>query len=249
MKPLRALIVDDDQDHAESVADVLDIRGYAVELAFSGEEGAERFREADYDIVLMDVKLPGMNGVETFFEFRKIRPDARVLMMTGYSVEELVAQAVDNGALGVLYKPFAMDRLLALLDRVKPRGMVLVADDDPDFSGSVVPLLQQQGYRVEVARNGQDALSRAKAGMIDCLILDMRLPLLSGLEVYMSLKEAARLAPTIFVTGFAEEESGALDAVRSFTEGLLIKPFDPTELLRMIETVLAQKDAVREPAD
>lgn len=245
---LRALIVDDDQDHAESVADVLDLRGYAVELAFSGEEGAECFRRSDYDIVLMDVKLPGMNGVETFFEFRKIRPDAKVLMMTGYSVEELVAQAVENGALGVLYKPFAVERLLAVLDRVKPRGMVLVADDDPDFSGSVVPLLQQKGYRVEVARDGQQALEKVKAETVDCLILDMRMPLLSGLEVYMRLKEAARVVPTIFVTGFAEE-SGALDAVASFTRGLLIKPFDPAQLLQMIEAALAQKEAARELAD
>jgi len=245
---LRALIVDDDQDHAESVADVLDLRGYAVELAFSGEEGAERFRAADFDIVLMDVKLPGMNGVETFFEFRKIRPDARVLMMTGYSVEELVAQAVENGALGVLYKPFAMEKLLAVLDRVKPRGMVLVADDDPDFAGSIAPLLQQQGYRVEIARDGRDALGKVEAGAIDCLILDMRMPLLSGLEVYLSLKEGARLVPTIFVTGFAEE-AGALDTVRAFTRDLLVKPFDPAELLRMIEAALAQKDRAREPAD
>lgn len=245
---LRALIVDDDRDHAESVADVLDIRGYAVELAYSGEEGAERFRQADYDIVLMDVKLPGMNGVETFFEFRKIRPDAKVLMMTGYSVEELVAQAVENGALGVLYKPFAIERLLDVLDRVKPRGMVLVADDDPDFAGSIVPLLQQSGYRVDIACDGPAALEKAQCGGIDCLILDMRLPLLSGLEVYMRLKEAAWAVPTIFVTGFAEE-SGALDAVAPFTRGLLIKPFDPAQLLGMIEAALARKDAVREPAD
>jgi DNA-binding response OmpR family regulator len=148
----------------------------------------------------------------------------------------------------VLHKPFAVQRLLDVLDRVKPRGMVLVADDDPDFAGSLAPLLQQQGYRVEIARDGRDALGKVEAGAIDCLILDMRMPLLSGLEVYMSLKEAARLVPTIFVTGFAEEEAGALDTVRAFTKGLLIKPFDPAELLRMIEAALAQKDRAREPA-
>jgi len=249
MKGLRALIVDDDQDHAESVADLLDLRGFAVELAFSGEEGAERFRLADYDIVLMDVKLPGMNGVETFFEFRKIRPGARVVMMTGYSVEELVAQAVENGALGVLYKPFAIDRLLEMLNRVQPRGMVLVADDDPDFSASLVPLLQQEGYRVEVARDGLDALERVETGAIDCLILDLRMPLISGLEVYMRLKESARLVPTVFVTGFAEEEVRALDMMRPVNTGLLTKPFDPAALLRLIETILDRKDAIHEPAE
>ena len=63
----RIFIVDDDQDHAESLADILELRGYEVEVAFTGEDAIERFREADFDLVFMDVKLPGKNGVETFF--------------------------------------------------------------------------------------------------------------------------------------------------------------------------------------
>jgi len=150
----RIFIVDDDQDHAESVADVLMLHGYSVEVAFTGEEGVSRFRAEEFDIVLMDVRLPGMNGVETFFELKKIRPQARVLMMTGFSVEQLVAQAVENGALGVLHKPFAIADLLETLERVKPRGMVLVADDDPDFAASIEPILFRNGYVVEIACDG-----------------------------------------------------------------------------------------------
>ncbi len=77
-----------------------------------------------------------MNGVETFFEFRKIRPEVKVMLMTGFSLEQLIAQAVENGALGVLRKPFEIKDLLDVLDQVKPRGMVLVADDDPEFAAS-----------------------------------------------------------------------------------------------------------------
>ena len=93
------LIVDDDRDLAESLADVLEARGYDVELAGSGEEAVERFRRRDFDIVFTDVKLPGMNGVESLFAFRRIRPDAKVVMMTGFSVEQLLTQAVENGTL------------------------------------------------------------------------------------------------------------------------------------------------------
>ena len=231
----RVFIIDDDRDHAESVADLLEFKGYAVELAFSGEEGVQRFRERDFDIVMMDVRLPGMNGVETFFEFRKIRPDARVLMMTGFSVEELVAQAIDHGALGVLHKPFAIDDLLAKLEQVKPRGMVLVADDDPDFAQSVEPVLRQSGYAVEIARDGREALLKASSPAITCLILDLRMPLLSGLEVYLRLKEAGRVMPTILVTGFVDEQNAARMRLGGFTAGVLLKPFDPAELLRALE--------------
>ena len=231
----RVFIVDDDRDHAESIADILSIRNYEVEIAFSGEQGAARFREADFDLVLMDVKLPGMNGVETFFEFRKIRPGAKVMMMTAYSVEQLVVQAVENGALGVLRKPFAVSDLLETLEKVSPRGMVLVADDDPEFAVSIAPILTQNGYSVQIASTGQEALEKASAPGINCLVLDIRMPLFSGLEVYLRLKEAGRNIPTILVTGFADEGDETRSRLRTLTEGLLIKPFDPADLLRAIE--------------
>ena len=240
---LRVLIVDDDQDHAESVGDILEMRGYSVELAASGEQGVTRFRASDFHIVLMDVKLPGMNGVETFAEFKRIRPDARVLMMTGFSVEALVAEAVGNGALGVLYKPFAIADLLDTLERVKPRGMVLVADDDPEFAGSIEPVLRQSGYVVEIARNGREALEKASAPDVTCLILDLRMPLLSGLEVYLKLKETGTPVPTIFVTGCAEEHAEALRQVNGFGQGLLVKPFDPAHLLRAVEEAALPRQA------
>jgi len=234
---VRVLIVEDDRDHAESLADVLGMHGYTVEVAESGELGVERFRAADFDITLMDVKLPGMNGVETFFEFRKIKPDAKIIMMTGYSLEQLIAHALDNGALGVLHKPFAVDQLLDMLERLRPRGMILVADDDPDFATSIEPVLTRHGYSVHVARTGQEALDRADG--CNCLVLDLRMPVLSGLEVYLRLKQAGRRIPIILVTGYADEERQALARLHPVTAGLLIKPFDPAKLLEAIEAVLA----------
>ena len=105
-------VVDDDRDHAESIADILALQGDDVVLAFSGEEAVRRFGEQAFDLTLMDVKLPGMNGVEAFFELRRQRPDAIVVMMTGFSLEHLLAQAMLSGADGILHKPFAAAQLL-----------------------------------------------------------------------------------------------------------------------------------------
>lgn len=245
---MRVLIVDDDQDHAESVGDILQMRGYAVELAASGEQAIARFHESDFHIVLMDVKLPGMNGVETFAEFRRIRPAARVLMMTGFSVEALLAEAIGNGALGVLRKPFAISELLETIERVKPRGMVLVADDDPDFAESIEPVLQQNGYVVEIARNGQEALEKASTPGLTCLILDLRMPLLTGIEVFLKVKESGAPVPTIFVTGYADAGSDAIREVNGFGRGLLMKPFDPADLLRALEQAVTPPEPERADA-
>ena len=234
----RVLVIDDDRDHAESIADVLTMRGFETELAFSGEAGLARFREADFDIVFMDVKLPGMNGVETFFQFRKLKPDVKVMLMTGFSLEQLIAQAIENGALGVLRKPFAIQDLLQALDQIKPRGMVLVADDDPDFAASLEPILTHQGYTVVTAATGEEALAKAATDGVDCLVLDLSMPLLTGIDVYRQLRAAGRAIPTIFVTGLPGERNNAVSQLPA-DSGILMKPFDPSELLRAIAIATA----------
>ncbi len=246
---LRVFIIDDDRDHAESIADVLSMRGFDCELAFSGEAGLARFRETDFDIVFMDVKLPGMNGVETFFEFRKLKPDVKVMLMTGFSLEQLVAQAVENGALGVLRKPFEIKDLLDVLDQVKPRGMVLVADDDPEVAASLEAILQSNGYQVETVNSGQQALDKLASHGVNCLILYLKLPMLSGLEVYLKLKEAGRSVPTIFITGFPGERNLAMAKLAApLDQDVLMKPFDPSHLLSAIDTLIRGGNARRRVA-
>ena len=108
-------IVDDDEDVAESLADLLEGRGYKVDVAFSGEEAIAGFRERDYDVAFMDVRMPGLNGVESLLEIRKLKPNAKVVMMTAFSVEELLTKALEGGAAGVLHKPFEMRDFLEML--------------------------------------------------------------------------------------------------------------------------------------
>ena len=115
MDSLRIFIVDDDVDFAEALAEIIKAEGYDVECAHTGAEAVARFRENDFDIAFMDVKLPDMNGVESLFEIRRLKPDAKVMMMTGFSVEELLQQAVEGGAFGVLHKPFEPTELLAAI--------------------------------------------------------------------------------------------------------------------------------------
>jgi DNA-binding response OmpR family regulator len=115
----KLLIVDDDYDMAESIADLVEIRGYEADLASSGAEAIAKFQERDYDVAFMDVRMPGMNGVECLLEILKLKPDAKVVMMTAYSVEQLLNTALKNGAAGVLYKPFEMNEFLAQCDKRK----------------------------------------------------------------------------------------------------------------------------------
>jgi DNA-binding response OmpR family regulator len=227
----RVLIVDDDRDHAESLAEMLDMRGQQVELCHTGEEAVARCRDADFDFVLLDIKLPGIDGLETFVQLKKVRPNVRVMMMTGYSLEQVVAQAIEAGALGVLNKPFAATQLLDVLALLKPRGTVLVADDDPDFIDSTEPILKTAGYEVIVAGTGTDALRLVLQGGVDCMILDLHLPDMSGMQVYGHLLECGRALPTVLVTGGATRDDAGFGTAAC---DILYKPFDPQALLAAV---------------
>lgn len=235
---LDILVVDDDRDLAEAIGEALEMAGHNPTLAGSGTEAIDAYSRGRFDITFLDVKLPDINGVETLAAIRQMDSTARVVMMTGYRIEQLLAEAAENGAVKVLHKPFAMEAILATLQEVLPSGMVLIADDDPDFASSTKQLLESAGYNVLVARTGKEAVEQALANPCDVLVLDLKLPVLHGMEVYRELRKQGRCIPTIIVTGFAEEESGNLDTFKSLSvTGCLFKPFEPERLLDAVNDI------------
>ena len=239
MSKAHVLIVDDDEDFAQSLAEVIEDYGHPVKIAHSGEEAVENFRAHRFDITLMDMKLPGMSGVESFAEFRKLSPDAKVVMMTGYSVEDLIRQAQDEGALAVFQKPIDLDALMKFIEGAAPNGGdVLLVDDDEDFVRTTEEFLKDQGYSVVVAYSGKEALEKLQTGNVRTLLLDLRMPIMSGLEVYVDLKSRGHQIPTIIMTAYRAEASDELDELQSMGGiGYLYKPFDPMELRELIESV------------
>jgi CheY-like chemotaxis protein len=237
MRPASVLIVDDDRDLAESLAEMLELQGLRVQLASNGREAVEGHRSSAFDVTLMDVRMPVMNGVDSFFAIRALRPDAKVVLMTGFE-ESNVAKALAAGALGVLTKPFHIEKLLDMLEDAT-RPVVLVADDDPDFVASLADLLGAHGYSSATATTGAQALARVRDGRVGVLILDLRLPVMSGLEVYEELRMSGAPPPTIIVTGFAEDARASLAALRGTSvSACLEKPVDPKLLIEQIQSLI-----------
>ena len=98
-------------------------------------------------------------------------------------------------------------------------------------------MLQAAGWRVAVAATGQEAVDRVSSGGIDCLVLDLRLPVLSGFEVYIQLKRRGIALPTVIVTGHAEE-GASTKGLRDDAEDFLVKPFDPRRLVSALEAAV-----------
>ena len=100
------LVVDDNDSISKSMSMILRYKGYAVMTASDGFEAIEKVRENFFDIVFMDIKMPGINGLETYRRIKQIRSDAVVTMMSGYADKHLVEGALQEGAYGALDKPF-----------------------------------------------------------------------------------------------------------------------------------------------
>ena len=239
-RSLRILVVDDDADNANSMGELLEMEGHRPLVVHDGESAIAAYLKEDFDIAFMDVMMPGKNGVESFLEIKRLKPGARVYMMTGYSVEQLLQQAIAGGAMGVFSKPVNLYQVLDAVSGLGTSGVVLVAEDDPDFGPTLAQLINRNGYRCELVRNGRDAISRVVAGGIDVLVLDLRMPLINGIDVYATLKKQGRIVPTIIITGNASDHSKELaffDDVE--VTGILNKPFDPSALLDRLEKLVA----------
>lgn len=113
------LIVDDEEGMRETLCELLHLKGFRAESAKDGYEAEKKIIEFQPRIVILDIRMPGLNGVETLRRLKKIKPDATYLMMTGYAVQQLRKAALKEGALAVLEKPFSVVELINIIKNVK----------------------------------------------------------------------------------------------------------------------------------
>jgi two-component system response regulator YesN len=112
---ISVLVVDDNASMAESLADVLEVKGFATYSASSGVEAIAILHDHPVDILLTDVIMPEMNGVELYRETRQAHPRLTTFFMTAYSADDLIQQGMKEGIKTVLNKPVDIDLLILLL--------------------------------------------------------------------------------------------------------------------------------------
>src|SRR2546426_10901476 len=118
MVPPSVLVVDDDVGMVDTLVDILSARRYRVETAHSGDAAVAMVRRMPYDALLMDIQMPGLNGVEALRQMKGLAPTIRGIMMTAFTRDELVEEARQATAGTVLPKPLHRDRGPTLLVRV-----------------------------------------------------------------------------------------------------------------------------------
>src|ERR1700754_3507198 len=106
------LIIDDEKSIRKTLGEILSYEGYKIEEAGDGEEGLKRFREKTFDVVLCDIKMPKLDGLEFLDKARETNPDVPVIMISGHGTIETAVEAVKKGAYDYISKPPDLNRLL-----------------------------------------------------------------------------------------------------------------------------------------
>jgi DNA-binding NtrC family response regulator len=119
--PTRVLLVDDEKDFVEMLSLRLEEAGERVTPAYSGRECLEILEKENIDVVILDIKMPGMDGIETLREIRKRFPIVEVIMLTGHGTTETAVEGMKLGAFDYLMKPADFDDLTTKMEGARKR--------------------------------------------------------------------------------------------------------------------------------
>src|SRR5918995_7178681 len=151
----RILVIDDDPGVRDSMERMLRLAGYTVQSAASGEEGFDIARGGLFDVILSDMRMPGISGIDVLRKLRDVRVDAAFIVMTGFGTVDTAVEAMKLGAVDFVQKPFFRDELLMRVRSATERRQL----------ARQVDLLQRQiraGGPVDTLIGASEAMQRVR---------------------------------------------------------------------------------------
>jgi len=259
MRKKTILVIEDNELNRKLVKALLQRGPYNVLEAIDAEGGIQLAQEHKPDLILMDIQLPGMDGLSAT---RIIKEDPElkgtpVVALTSYAMDGDVEKAKKAGCDGYISKPINTRSFLDTIKNLLPDGhetesllrkdaggmnRILVVDDDPLNVKLLAAKLPQDQYEVIKAYSGKEAIEKAAAESLDLILLDIMMPGMDGYEVTRSLKSDPMTSdiPIILVTSL----DGTEDKVKGLEAGaddFINKPFNTVELLSRVQSLIRLK--------
>jgi hypothetical protein len=237
------LVVEDRAEVRNYAVEVLKMYGYHVIPAENGGEALLLCEREHHQIhlVLTDAAMPNLSGWELAQRLEKLRTGIKVLFMSGYTDDVIPHHGALDKGVHFISKPFSPEQLAgkvrAVLDPQRPAARILLADDEAAVRGFLRAVLEQGGYEVIEAADGEQALEQVRAGQVDLLITDLVMPVLEGLETIQALRRDDPGVGVIAISGaFGSQYLKTAQLLGA--DAVLSKPVSPELLLSSVAEVL-----------
>ena len=140
---ISVLLVDDEKDFVESLAERLQIRDFNVTTALSGDEALKLVEDSDFDVIVLDVQMPGKSGVETLKEIKNLEQLSQVIMLTGHATVKTAIEGMKSGAYDYLMKPTDTDELIEMINKAY---QLVVEQKDRIRQAEINNILKKRGW-------------------------------------------------------------------------------------------------------
>jgi len=270
----RMLIVDDNQTNRRILREMLAAEGIKVEEAATAADGLEALRRARYDLAILDVQMPDMDGFQLVTAVRGEKKLARtnLLMLTSAGQRGDGERCRELGIRGYLTKPISRSDLLEALGTVlagspdetgvpevvtrhtiaesRASLRVLLAEDNPVNQQVAVAMLVKRGHEVHVSSNGREALEAVKAREYDVVLMDIQMPEMDGFEATHAIRQLpkGKTLPIIGLTAHALSGESSPWESHGMTD-YLAKPFKAHELFALVEGTGGPRAAAAPPPE
>jgi two-component system, NtrC family, response regulator HydG len=242
---LKVLVVDDDRQMVKTICDILQVKGYEAVPAHSGEEAIDKVRNDAPDCVLMDIKMPGIDGVEVLKMIKDISPDTPVVLMSAYATDEQVEEAKLYGAATVLTKPLDFQKILSFFSLLKKESNVLIVDHDPEFSKMLKDILQMNGYHAQTEEDPEMVLGHMEQQYQLVVILGLNLDNSDSLEVLKQVRDRYPEKPVMLMASDWDRSSDTIEqGLREGAYSCLEKTFALEKLMPIIKDIQKRKSNV-----
>lgn len=237
---IKVLLVEDDKMARKRLKRVIEKEGYEIIAAQDGLEGLELFKSERPDVVITDVKMPKIDGIEVMHRIKEMSKTTEVILITGHGDIDMAIVALRDGALDYIKKPIDIDQLIVSLGRAKEkiqdrkkitiRNSILILEDDEKTREKLGKIYIKEGYKVFTAPDGERGLKIFSENKIDILLTDLRMPIMNGLQFISEVKKISSDCEFIVLSGFGDE-ADAVEAMRNGAINFISKPIDLEQLL------------------
>jgi DNA-binding NtrC family response regulator len=236
----RILIVDDEPDTCANLADIFADFGYEVDIAHDGPMALELVKRTAYDVALLDLKMPGMDGLELYRKIKELSAGTVAIVVTAYASTETASSVLEAGAWQILSKPVDLARLSSLVSDALDQPLLLIVDDDDDLCQSLWDIFRERSYRVCIAHDVAEADARLDQRDYQAVIVDMKLPQGTGADVVKLVQQHSPSARVLVVTGYpADMADGVERALAEGAQAVCYKPFDVPELVGTVRKLVS----------